>query len=59
MRIKPKFSEEEIPNDNERIAKNCFYSSMECNENLFNYCKKEFSKIWIKCPKNINKEMEK
>ena len=50
------FTKKEIPNEEERRAVNCYYASLiPCDKRMERKCRREFFRLWRKCPKQTGK----
>jgi hypothetical protein len=50
------FTKQEIPNDEERRAVNCYYATLvPCNEKFARKCRQESYRLWRNCPKQTGK----
>jgi hypothetical protein len=49
-------TKDEIPDDNTRLALNCYNASLvKCDERLSHKCKEMDYKLWLECPNNKEK----
>ena len=50
------FTKEDIPNDEERVAVNCYYAVLvPCNEKRARRCRNDSFRMWRNCPKQTGK----
>lgn len=54
-----RFTNKEIPNEEERRAVNCYYADLACDKRLASKCRQEAYRLWRNCPKQTKKTYKK